>query len=184
MTTGGGMDPVMEQVRAAAARRGYLRVEREAVAARRMYGFVLAASDELMLMQEIYDFTPDGYAIVRLRDVTAIRDGESERFDERVLEGEGVRVAPPQSAIDVASWRTVFASLAGGEWPLVLVESESDGDVWVGRVLGAGDTAAWFHYVSPVGVWDAEPEEIDYDDVTLVRFGDRYTTVLARYVDA
>lgn len=179
------MDSVLEQLRAAAARRGYVYVKRDAVTERRLRGFVLAVSDELMLMREVYDFAPDGYVIVQLRDVTSVRDGDYERFDARVLAAEGVRAAPPPTAIDLASWRTVFASLARGEWSLILVEDESDADValWVGRVLGAGDTAATFHYVSPVGVWAVEPEEIDYDDVTRVCFGDRYTTVLARYVD-
>ena len=178
------MDSVLEQVRAAAARQGYVCLKRDAVTERRIRGFVLAVSDELMLMQEVYDFTPDGYVIVRLRDVTGVRDGDYERFDARVLEGEGFRAVPPPTAIDLASWRTVFASLARGEWPLAVVEDESDVDALVvGRVLGAGETAAAFHYVSPVGVWEAEPEEIDYDEVTRVCFGDRYTTVLARYVD-
>lgn len=179
------MDSVLEQLRAAAARHGYVCVARDAVTERRIRGFVLAMSDELVLMQEIYDFASDGYVIVRLRDVTGVRDGDYERFDARVLAGEGIRAERPRKAIDPSSWRTVFASLAGGGWPLALVESENgdDGDFWVGRVLGAGETSVAFHYVSPVGVWDAEPEEIEYDDVTRVCFGDRYTTVLARYTD-
>lgn len=179
------MDSVLEQLRAAAARQGYVCVARDAVTERRIRGFVLAMSDELVLMQEIYDFASDGYVIVRLRDVTGVRDGDYERFDARVLAGEGIRAAPPSTAIHLASWRTVFESLSGGAWPLAVVEDETDAEValWAGRVLAAGETSVAFHYVSPVGAWEAEPEEIEYDDVTRVCFGDRYTTVLARYTD-
>jgi hypothetical protein len=31
-------------------------------------------------------------------------------------------------------------------------------------------------------LWDEETESIPYDGITSARFGDRYTTVLARYV--
>jgi hypothetical protein len=180
------MDPVLEQLRAAVARREFVRVAREAVTAERIHGFVLAASDALLLMQEFRDFTPEGWAVVRLRDVTGARSDANERFAERVLEGEGIRVSSPPSTLELDSWATVFASLLRGEWPLVLVEREDagdDGDIWVGRLLGAGETAAALRYVNPLGVWDAGVDDIDYDDVTVVRFGDRYTTVLARYTD-
>ena len=59
------MDSVLEQPRAAAARHGDLCLKRDAVTEKRIRGFVLAVSDEPMLMREVCDFTLDGYVIVR-----------------------------------------------------------------------------------------------------------------------
>lgn len=179
------MDAVLEQLRDAVARRAYVRVARDALGPFATDGFALAMGDDLLLMLQVRDFDPDGWAIVRLRDVTAVREGDNERFTARVLAAEGVDAALPEPPVDVSSWQAVFAALAAGPWPLVRVEGEEpegDGDVWVGRVLRAGDESATFRYVSPRGRWD-EPEAIPYDDVTLLTFGDGYTTVLARHVE-
>lgn len=62
-------------------------------------------------------------------------------------------------------------------------ELEDDTVLYVGRVMGADDESVLFRYVDPPGVWDEEAERIPYQSITSVRFGDRYSTVLARYVN-
>jgi hypothetical protein len=175
-----------EQVRAAIERHQQVRLAREGIAARNVHCFPFQMAGELLLVQEVDDFALDGYAVLRLRDVTEVRSGECERFCERVLEGEGVlaQVRPPEPPVALASWPALFASLQAAPWPLVILDSEEyeDEPMYVGRVVGAGADAVSFRYVDALGAWDAEPDGIPYEDITAVRFGDRYTTILARYI--
>lgn len=175
-----------EQIHAAIARRQQVRLTRPGIAARNVHCFPLHLEGELFLVQEVNDLELDGYSVLRLRDVTEVRNGQHERFAERVIEGEGVlaQVRPPEPPVALASWTILFQSIAAARWPLVILDCEEydDEPMYVGRVVEAGAATVSFRCVDALGVWDAAPDDVPYEQITAVRFGDRYTTILARYV--
>jgi hypothetical protein len=184
-------DVVREQIERAIAARQQVRFARghvESPSISSVYGFPLAVGDELVLVQVVSDWALDGWTILRLADVTDVRSSEFDRFAERVLAGEGelARVAPPVPDVPVASWGAAFRALlapSGGAAPLVIVHQEEyDGEPMdVGPIVGVRDDAVLLRYVDAAGVWDDEPTEIPLADVTRVEFGDRYSTVFAKY---
>jgi hypothetical protein len=78
-----------EQLEGALAARQMIRLRRDDIDAATIYGFPLAIGPELVLLAVEHDWRLDGYAIVRLADVTKVRSNEFDRFTERVLEAKG-----------------------------------------------------------------------------------------------
>ncbi|HKW10922.1 MAG TPA: hypothetical protein VJO33_11135 [Gemmatimonadaceae bacterium] len=173
----------LEHARAA---RQMVLLKREAIDAPRVDGFPLAIGSELVLLAVVDDWRFDGYAIVRLADVTEVRSNEYERFTERVLEREGelTHLVPPAPAVPVTAWSDVFEALrASGRYVLVHEEEYEEEPMSLGPVVAVHSDTMLLHYVGATAEWDAEPSEIAFQDVTRVQFGDYYSTVFARYAE-
>jgi hypothetical protein len=178
-------DAVRAQLDEARAARHEVRVARDILDAGAIYGVPLDVSAELVLLATVKDWGIDGYALLRIGDVSEVRSDETERFSERVLaaEGELVRLVPPSPSVPVSSWAAAFEALrASGRFALVHEEQYEGEPMCVGPIVGLTDTGVLVHYVDTVGVWDPEPSEICIADITLVQFDDRYSTVFGRNV--
>ena len=161
-------------------------LQREAITAPRVDGVPLAIGPELVLLAVVQDWRFDGYAIVRLADITAVRSNEYERFTEQVLEGEGemARAVLPTPAVPVSSWSEAFEALrASGRYILVHEEEYEEEPMSVGPVVDVRDEVVLLHYVGATAEWDEEPSEIEFANVTRVQFDDRYSTVFARHAE-
>ena len=80
---------MLHEIQSAISRRAQVRLDRDEISARHVHGFPLRLESDLLLVHEVNDFRLDGYVVLRLRDITWVRDGECERFCEEVLKGEG-----------------------------------------------------------------------------------------------
>ena len=175
-----------EPLERARSARQMVRLERERIAASSVYGFPLDVGPELALLAVVPEWRLDGYAIVRLADITHVRCDDYERFTERVLEGEGdlARLAPPAPAVRVGSWAQAFEDLRqSGRFVKAHEEEYENEPMSIGPIVGVRDHAVLLHYVGATAQWDAEPSEILFDDVTRVEFDDHYTTVFSRYAE-
>ncbi len=65
-------------------------IRRDAIDSNSIQGFVLAASDELLLIQYVYDFNLDGLMVLRLSDVTEIKSGATDKFQKQLLIDEQI----------------------------------------------------------------------------------------------
>jgi len=147
----------------------------------------LAIGRSLVLLQNIDDFDLDGYVVLPRNDVASVRSDESERFVERVLrdEGELRNVSPPPFPVALDSWAGLFSTIAAaGEIIIVECEANPDEDFCIGVVTGVTDGAVGIHQFDFVAMWDDAPTVVAYDDITRVRFGDRYSRVFPRYLHA
>ena len=177
---------VRKELESARVARRIVCLKREAIDAIRVDGFPIAIGPELVLLAAVGDWQLDGYAIVRLVDITLVRSEEYERFTERVLEGEGelARVAPPTPPVPVDSWLTVFGALrASGRYVLVHEEEYEDEPMSIGPVVGVRAESVLVHYVDATGEWEEEPSEIPFADITRVQVEDRYSSVFGRYAE-
>lgn len=161
-------------------------LKRDAIDATRVHGLPLVLGPELVLLAAVPDWQLDGYAIVRIADITNVRSDEYERFAERVLEGEGelARLAPPEPAVPIDSWLAAFEALrASGRYLLVHEEGYEDEPMSIGPVVGLRAESVLVHYVDAAGEWEEEPSEILFADITRVQFDDRYSAVFGRYAE-
>src|SRR5262249_25569874 len=84
------VDALREQLRSFVGIPTKVRLTRSIPSEPRLNGFILGVGRDLVLLQQFHDFYPEGYAVLRLRDVTDLRSGKYERHWERMLAGEGL----------------------------------------------------------------------------------------------
>lgn len=174
---------VIEKLQAVQAKRQYARIARSGVSRSADYHFVLDRGPSLVLLQDESSFRLDGYSIVNLADVTAVRSGRLERFTERLLKQEEIRPAPPPVSIDLADWRSVLKSLqAYGKHVIIECETgdEDLDEFFIGRIEKLNKVSLAFRHFDALGQWDDEPTTIRFRDITRVRFDERYIDVYSR----
>lgn len=145
----------------------------------------LAMGDELLLTAEEDDFQLDGFAVRRLEDVDRL--WLKDDLCTSILKREGVLDELDVPAIDLTSWRTVLKGLmALGENVMIYCDKKKcDRSVlFVGRIVKVGRERAHIRHFYATGEWAEEPFSIRCEDITQVRFANRYVTVFSKYVKA
>ena len=144
------------------------------------YFIPLRVSERLYLAAVEDDFILDGFTVRRFRDLDRLQVKDDKCVE--ILVSEGVfGVASPD--VDLTDWKSVFLSLQRrGE--NVIVEGEDDGEsfFYIGRVERALSSKVIFRHFDADGIWQDEPYEIAYADISSVTFGSRYVTVFSRYL--
>ena len=153
-----------------------------------IHGFPLTVTDQFVLIQEINDFHLDGYTIIPLRNLYAVRSGKAERMIERVFTGEGTidKIKTPDD-LRLDSFRDLFRSIQKlGK--LVIVDSvEVDGDMmeedsFIGRIVGMSPRSVAILNFTGAGVWDTEPTVVAYKQIKWITFDNEYVNTFAKYL--
>lgn len=176
---------VIEKLRAVQAKRQYARIARSGVSRSADFHFVLDLGPNLVLLQDESSFRLDGYSIVNLADVTAVRSGRLERFTERLLKQERATPSLPPVPIDLSDWRTVLKSLqAYGKHVIIECETgdEDFDEFFIGRIEKLNKASVSFRHFDALGQWDDEPTTIRFRDITRVRFDERYIDVYSKFL--
>jgi hypothetical protein len=175
-----------QALRRATQRKEAVRIARHGAAAPHVYGFPLAVGRSHVLVRDVDDFDVDGFTVLPLRDVADVRSSERERFLERVLRDEGQlrAVNAPRFALGLGDWSEVFSTLGrAGEIVIVECERPPDDIFCIGVVTGLAPDAVGIHQFDATAVWDPAPTVVPFEQITRVRFDERYIHVFARYVD-
>ncbi len=116
-----------------------------------------------------------------------IRTGTAEQFTERVLRAEGELAAAPtvEPLPPIDDWATLFAAMSASK-QVVMLECEvaGPGMLHLGPVVAVADGAVGIRPLMRDGSWDLESHLFRLQDVTRVRFQDRYSSVYAKYAVA
>jgi hypothetical protein len=148
-------------------------------------GFVLGVSDVLVALQYKYDFRLDGLMFLRIADITEVRSTATDRFQQNLMQGEGLLDRIPFDApLNLQSWETIIEQLSafGG---LMIVESEKPGseDFILGQFLGISQRTAFFKFITGIGRWLDEPASIRLKDITCCQVETNYANFYQRYFD-
>jgi len=164
--------------------RALVAVRRESIDARLIQGFVLQFSDELLLLQYVYDFHLDGRLIVRRRDITAIFCRSTDIFQRQLLIDNGLfsKIDFPVS-LDLTSFSRFLNHQAGT--PIVIIEREQhdDASFWIGRHLGSTSQNIRLRELTGSGRWLGVPTDIPADEVTCCQLSTNYIRFYADYFD-
>lgn len=138
----------------------------------------------LLVFQFIYDFEPDGYMIVRIKDITSVRSGENERFTQQILNEEGIlnQIKKPM-IVNIDSWETVLRELMDFEKNIIVeCESVDNRGFYIGEIIEVNTHSLELLYFNGLGEWDKEPTEINFKDITSVSFDTRYLKIISKYL--
>lgn len=157
-------------------------VEREEIEEDSLQGFVLGCDGTWVAMQRVYDFRLDGLMFVRLEDLTAMTSGETDIFQRKLLEEEGL----------LAEVNFDFSFPDGGvlEWlrklpseRVVTLENERDDEFLflIGRIEAIDGEVIKVRSFDREAQWDAELDELQLDDLTSISVGGNYALTYERY---
>jgi hypothetical protein len=171
---------------------GYFHQQRDLVSIRRaavdensIQGFVLEMSDELVLLQYVYDLNLDGLMILRAADISEIQRSATDEFQEGLLQAEGLLSAVPfDYSVDLGSWPMAITALAK-DYPLLILEREllDEPDLAIGRVLDVGAEEVHLKYFTGTAKWREEPDKLRFTDITSCQAGTNYLNVYQRYFE-
>ena len=104
----------------------YLRLSRPFAVTDTVRGYVIAASNQWLLLHCFSDFTPDGYSLVAREKITEIRSGSKEEFFHKMLKAEGLLEGLEKWAdLNIDSIDLVCLQLQASGMPVV-VECETE----------------------------------------------------------
>ena len=165
----------------AIARRSPVAIMRKKIGALPLLCIPLQMSEKLVLVAPYTDFKPDGFEVVRLRDISNVRADEQAAFHEQVMQAEGVLrgLIPPQVSLEsVPALLTDLGAL--GE---AVAVSGKENVLLLGTIEKAGKKKLRVRYVDGEGHVDEDPTRFSYDDISSVSFGSRYLKLVVQYAD-
>jgi hypothetical protein len=165
--------------------RNLVSIHRSEIDDNSIQGFILASSEELVVLQYVYDFNLDGLMVLRVADITEVRHSTTDKFQKGLLEQEGLMQRVPFGAdFDLRNWKSVIAQLSK-EYPLMILECEAleETDFAIGRVLKTTQASVQFQYFSGAANWAEEAETLKFKDITCCQVGTNYVNVYQRHFE-
>ena len=162
-----------------------VRITRSIPAERYLSGFVVATSEALVLLQVFHDFYPEGLSVIRASHIEHVRVGEYERFQQDILESEGIEPVPaPHPLPSLSGVEELLRDAGAHENIIVRCEDAEEAleDFYIGRVLDIDRGVMKFANFDALGRWDPDPSVIDLSEVTRVEFRSPYLEIFSRHL--
>lgn len=147
-------------------------------------GFILDFSSAFLLLHLNIDFLPDGYAIVPRDSFDYLRCGRSDRMSKRIYKGERLlETAKVLERPSLKSWPDLFRNLRELDYHVIVeCEDQEEPEFFIGPVKKVLKQRVGIQHYNGVGKFDEELTTIAYNDITIIRFGDRYSTIFRKYL--
>jgi hypothetical protein len=167
-------------------KKDYVKIERTVTeGSADIYGFILQLSKDFLLIQKEEEFYLNGYGIIRKDHFDAIRCNKNDKARKKILKAEGIINTDYgiKNKIRLTDWRTIFEDLKKYDYH-VIVECEDLKDplFLIGPIKKINKDSVQIQYYSPAGLLDRKPTKVNYSDITLVKFDDRYINVYRKYL--
>jgi hypothetical protein len=163
-----------------------VQIQREKIADQSDDGFILGLNSEFVLFQNSIDFILNGYTVIRISDITSLRSNQHERLFEKMLKGEGtydeVGIA---YEVNLDSWQSLLRGLKKLNKNVIIeceVGDEDEDGFFIGKLVQVNRKSVSLLYFSDLGKWDEEPTVIPFDEITKVRFDEKYINVFSKYL--
>lgn len=148
-------------------------------------GFLLKMSKDFLLMQKQEEFNLNGYGIIRMDHFDALRSNNVDKTFKKILRAEGIMAADYgiKNEIDLKSWQTIFHDLKKLDYHVIVECEDLEEPLFlIGPIKRVNKSAVGIQYYDATGQLDAELTMVKYDDITLVKFDDRYINIFRKYL--
>lgn len=147
-------------------------------------GFILGMSKGFLFLQLEYDFMLDGYAIIRLNDFDSLRLSSYERTQRKILNAEGILSTTYgfDKSLPLTSWTDILKTIQSYDLHVIIENINKDYlDFWIGEIKTVTEKNVSIHNYNPDGLFDDKLKRIRLDTISIIKFGDRYSTVFRKY---
>jgi hypothetical protein len=147
-------------------------------------GFILGMSKGFLFLQLDCDFMLNGYAIIRLDDFDSLRLSSYERTQRKIFNAEGILSTSYgfDKPLPLTSWTSILKTLKSYDIHVIIENINNDYlDFWIGEIKTVTEKSVSIHNYNPDGLFDDKPKNIKLDTISIIKFGDRYSTVFRKY---
>ncbi len=148
-------------------------------------GFLLGISSNFLFLQLVYDFMFDGYAIIRKDDFDSIRHSSYERTQRKIFNAEGLLATEYgfDEHFPLTTWTDILKTIKNYDLHVIVENINKDYlDFWIGQITRIGDKSMSIHNYNPDGLLDEKPKVIKLSTISVIKFGDRYSTIFRKYL--
>ena len=157
------------------------RIERDKIDEFKKSCIPVLFNNEFLLVCYEYDFEFDGFEIIRLNDITNVIYVDVDEFINKIIKSEDIS---PQKDnfldINMSSYYDIFNYFVDNNENLI-IECEYSENFYIGKVIEIFNDRISFLNFDGEGVWDKEPIDILYSDITLISFRNRYVKYMSKY---
>ena len=158
-------------------------ISREKFDENTIHGFVLGESENLLLINYVYDFNLDGFMVLRKEDISLLETSKTDIFQTELLKSEGVyEKVNFDSKYNLSSWKEFIESVVIDHKYFIIEEEVYEEPIFtIGTIDQVRKKSLTMKCFSGTGNWVDEPEKIKYADITKLLIGNNYINVYERY---
>ncbi|QEC44017.1 hypothetical protein [Pseudobacter ginsenosidimutans] len=148
-------------------------------------GFLLAISKDFLLLQIDNEFLLDGYAIIPKTKFDSIRCNRYEKTLKKIHKKEGHLDSQYgiYQNISIKTWQDLFTDLKKADYHVIVeCEDNDEPDFTIGPIKKIYKNKVGIQYYDPTGKLDVELTSVPYNEITIIKFGDRYSTTFRKYL--
>lgn len=148
-------------------------------------GFILALSKQFLVLQVDNEFMLDGYAIIPKDRFSSIRCNSYDKAFKKIYKEEGILDTQYgfNQSLTLKSWKELFLNLKKLEYHVIVeCEDKDDPDFVIGPIKRVTKNKVSIQYYDPAGVLQDKLTTLSYHDITILKFGDRYSTTFKKYL--
>lgn len=148
-------------------------------------GFILGMSKHFLFLQLDYDFTLDGFAIIKLNDFDSIRHSSYERTQRKIFKNEGLldKDFGFNKQLPLTNWTEIIEELKKLNYHIIIESiNKKNLDFWIGEIKEVTKKRVSIHNYNPDGELDDKPEKLKLDAISILKFGDNYSTTFRKYL--
>lgn len=167
------------------AGRNLISIRRKEIDECRIQAFLLDYSEDLILIQYVYDFNLDGLMVLRRSDISEMESDKTDLLQTKILKDEGL-----YSKVDfdieceLKSWGSALSTL-GSRYRFITIEDENPEYTlfYLGEINAIEKESVSIIGFNGAANWDDELSVIYYEDISCVQLGNNYVNVYERYFD-
>ncbi len=155
---------------------------------RHFEGVVFSYTDDFVFMCDLCDFNYDGLVVLRKSDITKVRHSEHEEFFENILKSENIirkiRLQKRENPFRVNTMKRMLEQLQELKLPVIFeCLYGSEATFQIGPIQRIDIDKIYIKYFNSKGEFDNELLEIDFNEITFLRFDSPYANMFYKYTD-
>ena len=148
-------------------------------------GFILFLTKEFLILQIDNEFTFDGYAIIPKHRFDSIRCNKFDKTSKKIYKGEGLldSLYGFNQTICLTTWQKIFIDLKKLDYHVVVeCEDKEEPEFIIGPIKRIYKDKVNIQFYDPAGNLDNKSTSVKYKEITILKFGDRYSTTFKKYL--
>ncbi|WP_071431269.1 hypothetical protein [Angelakisella massiliensis] len=177
---------MLSRLKKAREKHSLMAVYRDGLEVEDYSGIPVAVGRQLVILHRNRDFLLDGYAALRLEDITELEQMDDNDFIRKVCVGEKLydKASAPRLT-SAEDWFQLLGGIKGSFGGWLAVECVSEGELcfYLGTISRVDVNFLQLRQVDADGFRHEEDTTVPLQDLLTVTFGDRYLEIYKKYTN-
>ncbi len=147
-------------------------------------GYILAHTDELVVVYEVEDFLPRGCVVIPMHYIKKVKRDGGTKYCDKIMEWEGIKAkAVLDTPVDLVSYTALFTSLKQAGKSIIVQNDGTENEMFViGPIAKVTSVAVFIRFFDAKGYTNEELTRIPFTDITKIVFDDYYIEAFSKYL--